>query len=743
MKKRLLSALLVLVMVLSLVPFGAFAADATEPEETTVATETTEATDTTEATAVTETTEATEATEAAAQTTAPSEPTAVEKVQELIDALPETVTAENRAEVEAQLTAIDEAKLPLTDDERDVLDFGKYNAAIAAINAMDGQPGAQKPDDTVYGDQYKITLDPNGGELSAGHDGIWCDDDGIDGDLPIPTRDGYDFLGWYTAKDGGTKITKDTVSSAHLTLYAHWIDGSNVTSEEELRACVEAGISNIKLGNDITLSSMLHISGKTLTLDLNGKKLSSSASITVWVMKNGNLTVTDTGSGGTIENTDTDAMGGYCVKVSGSAFTLENGTLSGKWGVYMDELNPSFQMRGGSIVATGTGVWAKGNFVFSGGTISGGNYSITIKNAGTSTLQGGRIESGSVKCDAGYVYFLDTALSNNVRLETGRERFLVTFQNSDGTCYAATAARFSQITAPTTPTASTGTVFAGWYTDAGDKWDFSQKVTQDMTLTAKFDPITYTITYKPGADDATGTIANGTKKPGEDFTLTPSVYTREGFLQVGWEDEGGNIYYGGQTYSTDANLNLTAVWEKEVEYTIPFTKTVKQNGSTKPGEATFNLYICGVEDIPDISGTIDCNGKVTTKGTGNFTGTLTISGSEKLVWAMLWGGIYVQEWDSEMDKWTYDNRVYFLRLEEVEGGDQLRAYTATAKTVDKATVYSHGSTPVKMTFTNTYGTAAKADTSNPKTGDTIYIAAATCLLSAMALIAILPGKKRM
>lgn len=41
--------------------------------------------------------------------------------------------------------------------------------------------------------------------------------------LPTPTRSGYKFAGWYTAKTGGTKITssKATTTSA-ITLYAHW-----------------------------------------------------------------------------------------------------------------------------------------------------------------------------------------------------------------------------------------------------------------------------------------------------------------------------------------------------------------------------------------------------------------------------------------------------------------------------------------------------------------------------------------
>ena len=40
--------------------------------------------------------------------------------------------------------------------------------------------------------------------------------------LPIPTYDGYNFLGWYTQKDGGEKVTTDTVFAMDSTIYAHW-----------------------------------------------------------------------------------------------------------------------------------------------------------------------------------------------------------------------------------------------------------------------------------------------------------------------------------------------------------------------------------------------------------------------------------------------------------------------------------------------------------------------------------------
>ena len=46
------------------------------------------------------------------------------------------------------------------------------------------------------------------------------------GSLPTPTRSGYAFDGWYTAANGGTKITDTTKVTANTTVYAHWIKNS-------------------------------------------------------------------------------------------------------------------------------------------------------------------------------------------------------------------------------------------------------------------------------------------------------------------------------------------------------------------------------------------------------------------------------------------------------------------------------------------------------------------------------------
>ena len=67
---------------------------------------------------------------------------------------------------------------------------------------------------------YAVTLHANGGSVS--HASMTTGADGKLASLPTPTRSSYSFNGWYTEKNGGTKVTTDTVFHAKTTVYAHW-----------------------------------------------------------------------------------------------------------------------------------------------------------------------------------------------------------------------------------------------------------------------------------------------------------------------------------------------------------------------------------------------------------------------------------------------------------------------------------------------------------------------------------------
>ena len=76
------------------------------------------------------------------------------------------------------------------------------------------------------GTTYTITFDANGGTLT-GAPSAETDEDGKLSALPgNPTRAGYKFDGWYTAKTGGDKVSISTVYTQNTTLYAHWSEES-------------------------------------------------------------------------------------------------------------------------------------------------------------------------------------------------------------------------------------------------------------------------------------------------------------------------------------------------------------------------------------------------------------------------------------------------------------------------------------------------------------------------------------
>ena len=72
---------------------------------------------------------------------------------------------------------------------------------------------------------YTVTLDARGGKFqTAATKTITVTFGGKYGALDEPTRDGYDFDGWYTEEAGGTRITADSIVEigANHRLYAHW-----------------------------------------------------------------------------------------------------------------------------------------------------------------------------------------------------------------------------------------------------------------------------------------------------------------------------------------------------------------------------------------------------------------------------------------------------------------------------------------------------------------------------------------
>ena len=106
---------------------------------------------------------------------------------------------------------------------------GWFNSPQLGDEIKAGDPINSGAAHTIYAhwtkipEKYTLTLDPNGGSV-AGQVTLPLTEGRPYPQLPVPTKPGYDFVGWYTEKSGGTQATSGTslrVNADH-TLYAHY-----------------------------------------------------------------------------------------------------------------------------------------------------------------------------------------------------------------------------------------------------------------------------------------------------------------------------------------------------------------------------------------------------------------------------------------------------------------------------------------------------------------------------------------
>ena len=199
-----------------------------------------------------------------------------------------------------------------------------------------------------------------------------------------------------------------------LPIWAAFVTSGDVTNPllttaaatlPDLQAKIDAAADNatITLDSDTTITETLVITGKTLTLDLNGHVLKMTGDVSVLkVSDRATLTITDsrpqnphTGSyedlpaGGVITGgKGPNVMGIYYDYVGGAVFLEKDTTL---------------RLEGGTLtVNSGSSIYIDGAiFVMSGGTITGKTVGVH-NNVGTFTMTGGRITGCSER--GVYVY---------------------------------------------------------------------------------------------------------------------------------------------------------------------------------------------------------------------------------------------------------------------------------------------------------------------------------------------------
>ena len=136
---------------------------------------------------------------------------------------------------------------------------------------------------------------------------------------------------------------------------------------------------------------------------------------------------------------------------------------------------------------------------------------------------------------------------------------IVTYKDGDSEYAKQVLPSGTLATRPDAPAATPGYTFGGWNKADGTAWDYaSDKVTDNITLYAKWAANTYTITF----DTVGGSeIAPITQDYGTAITV-PADPTREGYTFIGWEGEFPETMPA-------HNMTVTAQWEIN-RYTITF-----------------------------------------------------------------------------------------------------------------------------------------------------------------------------
>ena len=258
----------------------------------------------------------------------------VQEIQALIDALPDadTITAENRVDVEAQLSAIDEARLGLGDEEVDSLDITRYLAAVEAIQALDDMAGADEPMTVATGVPY---IGTNGTEEMC----------------PSAT---------------------EVVSSATEWNESWYVVNSAVAISERITV---TGAVNLILADGFSLTASAGIT------------VSDGNSLTIWGQSDGTGTLTATGNDIWLAGIGSNGQNDKC-----GAIVINGGTVEatgGNWTAGIGGEGGTITINGGNVKAVG------GNNGAGIGGVSGGSIPGTITiTGGTVDAHGGGNGSG-------------------------------------------------------------------------------------------------------------------------------------------------------------------------------------------------------------------------------------------------------------------------------------------------------------------------------------------------------------
>ena len=575
---------------------------------------------------------------------------------------------------------VESGDITLVNPERTGYTFGGWSDGTTTdtdVTVENGSTGNITYTATWQANDYEVNLNLGGGTLSEGQEEkLTVTYDSVFGTLPVPSRTGYTFAGWFyseqtAARNVPVQVTEATIAKNNeyvtitdeenpATIYAHWnpinytvtfnIDGADENSlkpedmlcyfdgEYDIPSVVPSrtgyeflgwttevngtdALSSIKnlvsvyQEAPVTLYAIWQAKDFTVTFDANGGTVTPESKKVTYDQAYGELPVPEReghtflgwSEGTTVYTAETVVqitadqtltaqwqVNSYTVTLYdeevqiGAAYTFAYGTavsvaVPEKTGYTFKEWNPALPETMPANNVEAKAVWTANDYTITFDSAGGSSvaaitqgYETTVKEPKAPTRAGYAFE-GWFTAD-GTQYFANGTEKmplNGVSLTAAwtANEYKIYFRSQNAVYLEQTAACDSVITAPAAPERE-GYTFDYWYAIVDNKevkyFTEDGNTTMpaaDLYLFAAWKKNDYTITFD--ANGGTGDMPVQSYVYDEYQALTENAFTREGYKFLGWKltADGDGVSYTDkqnvQNLTTQANGNVTlyAHWE--------------------------------------------------------------------------------------------------------------------------------------------------------------------------------------
>ena len=471
--------------------------------------------------------------------------------------------------------------------------FGGWYTDQGCTKAWDFDADTVKSAMTLYAkwtaNTYTATFDPNSGVMPEGEETNRSVTYGQPyGKLPTPTKQGYDFAGWFTEKTGGEQILAESSVStaANQTLYAHWTAG-----------LVKYTVNHYQ--QDVESDEYRKSDSETLN-----------------------------GTTGTATNAAAKAYEGFLVKAFEQQTVAADGSTA--IDIYYDRLTYTVQwMNGETLMETDSNVRYGAKPAYDGAAPEKSETGHTFTFTGWNTEAGGTgtALSGSTTVTGDVIYYAQFNDSLNT--------YSITYENVNGAANS-NPATYTYGTAVTLADLSkTGYTFGGWFTDSScsDGSKVSEITATDIgdkIFYAKWTANTYTVTFDPnGGMMPEEAEANRSVTYDQSYGTLPTP-TLTGHTFEGWytDVDGGEQITESTSVQITTDQTLYARWTANV-YKITYVCNLSGVSNSNPRSYTYGNAVT-LNDLAKTGYTFggwymteDCAGDAVTEISATETGNKT------------------------------------------------------------------------------------------------------------------------